>query len=77
MRKTALERFIGYRMKNGDILNFFEKHDYVTRVMASDDGLGCTVSFPSQKMLGGEDKETICVYQIQEEPLPSGVHYYS
>ena len=65
-------------MDNRDLLNFFEKHDYVTRVMTSDeDGLGCTVTFPSQKMLGGDDQETICVYQIQEDPLPSGVHYYT
>ena len=78
MRKTPLARFIGHRMDNRDLLNFFEKHDYVTRVMTSDeDGLGCTVTFPSQKMLGGDDQETICVYQIQEDPLPSGVHYYT
>jgi len=78
VQKTPLVRFIGHRMDNRDILKFFEKHDYVTRVVAGDtEGLGCTVTFPSQKMLGGDDQETICVYQIQEDPMPCGVHYYS
>ena len=65
-------------MDNKALIDFFKKHDYVTKVVANDyDGLGCAVTFPSQEMLDNEKKETICIYHIQEDPLPTGIHYYS
>ena len=78
MQKTPLARFIGYRMDNQALVNFFKEHDYVVKVVASDfDGVGCAVTFPSKKTIDHNEQETICIYQIQEDPLPSGIHYYS
>ncbi len=78
MQKTPLARFIGYRMDNQALVNFFKEHDYVVKVVASDfDGIGCAVTFPLKKTVDQDEQETICIYQIQEDPLPSGVHYYS
>ena len=62
-------------MDNKDLVKFFKNHDYITKVFESEDG--CTATFPSTESLEGNDNNTICIYQAQRDPLPTGIHYYS
>jgi hypothetical protein len=62
-------------MDNKDLVKFFKKHDYITKVFESEDG--CTVTLPSTTTLEGNDDSSICIYQAQRDPLPIGIHYYS
>ena len=65
-------------MDNKALVDFFKKHHYITKVMTHDlEGLACSATFPSQKTLGHDNQDTICIYQIEEDPLLSGIHYYS
>lgn len=63
-------------MEDRELIQFFKTHDYVVRVYESEDR-GCSVTFPSKVATDPEITGVVSVYQIQEGPIQSGIHYYS